>query len=580
MDVDTVAPHGGHLVDLIVTPDRRRELKEAAVGYPSWRLTPRQLCDLELLASGGFSPLQGFLSSADYLSVCESMRLVDGTLWPMPITLDVPEGVVRTCQRTGSLALRDEDGVMVAALHVTEAWRPDRESEAFAVFGTTSHAHPGVDHLLRRTHPWYVSGRLEVLEPVRHYSFPELRLTPAGLRAAFKRRGWKRVVAFNTRNPMHRAHVELTMRGARDADAKLLIHPVVGLTQPGDVDADTRVRCYRALMPSFPQGAAMLAVLPLAMRMAGPREALWHALIRQNHGATHFIVGRDHAGPRPGPSGKPFYAPYAAQGLVQKHEAELGIQVLQFRKMVYLQQSSTYVEEDEAPRGHTVLQISGTELRKKLREGAEIPGWFTFPAVARELQRRFRPRADQGFTVLITGLPGAGKSAIARALVEMLRDRTERSITLLDGDEARHLLSAELGYSKEDRERHVLRAAYVATEVTKSGGAVVCAHIAPYAATRREVRRLIEPWGGFLLVHVTTPLDTCEARDPKGMYAKARAGLVPHFTGVSDSYEIPWDADLVVGAAMTPDQSAVRIVEALDRRGFLPSTAESSAVTA
>jgi sulfate adenylyltransferase len=322
----------------------------------------------------------------------------------------------------------------------------------------------------------------------------------------------------------------------------------------------------------------MLAVLPLAKRMGGPREALRHALIRQNHGATHFIVGRDHAGPRPGTSGTPFYAPYEAQELVRRHQDELDIQVVGFRRMVYLQQAAAYVEEHEAPVGQPVSQISGTELRRRLLEGEDIPDWFTFPEVARELRRRYRPRAVQGFTVLISGLPGAGKSAIAGALVEMLSSLTERSITLLDGDEARHVLSPELGYSKADRERHVLRAAYVATEVTKSGGAVVCAQIAPYAANRRDARRLIEPWGGFLLVHAKTPLHLCEALDRKGLYAKARAGLVSHFTGVSDSYEVPADADLVVdGAALTPHQSALRIVEALRGKGFLPSGAYASA---
>jgi sulfate adenylyltransferase len=500
------------------------------------------------------------------------MRLTDGTLWPMPIMLDVPEGVVRAEEKSGTLALRDRDGVMVAALHVSKAWRPDRLAEAAVVFGTTSEAHPGVDYLLHRTHPWYVSGELEVLEPVTHPDFPDLRHTPAELRAEFARRGWKRVVAFNTRNPMHRAHLELTLRGAREADAKLLVHPVVGLTQPGDIDPETRVRCYRALLPSYPPDTAMLSLLPLAMRMGGPREALWHALIRQNHGATHFIVGRDHAGPRPDQTGVPFYHPYAAQQLLERHEAELGVQIVQFRRMVYLAKADRYVEEQDAPVGLPVSQISGTDLRARLASGADLPDWFTVPAVSHELRRRFRPRVDQGFTVFISGLPGSGKSTIARCLAEKLRDLGNRNVALLDGDEARHQLSSELGFSREDRDRHVLRVGYVAAEITKSSGVAVCALIAPYAASRREVRRMVEAGGGFVLVHVDTPLEICESRDRKDLYAKARAGLVPQFTGVSDPYEQPMDADIVVDTvSRTSDQAAQGIVEHLRYVGYLPS---------
>jgi sulfate adenylyltransferase len=569
----TVAPHGGALVDLVVQRSRRAELRDSALAWPSWRLTPRQLCDLELLATGGFSPLRGFLGSDDYAAVCESMRLADGTLWPIPITLDLPESVVRAAERSGTLALRDREGAMVAAFHLTQAWQPDLRAEAAAVFGTTNEAHPSVEYLLHRTNPWYAAGELEVLEPFSHPDFPELRRTPAQLRSEFERIGWKRVVAFNTRNPMHRVHLELTVRGAREADAKLLIHPVVGLTQPGDIDAYTRVRCYQALLPSYPAGTTMLSLLPLAMRMGGPREALWHTLIRKNHGATHFIVGRDHAGPRPDRTGVPFYHPYAAQELLERHEAELGVQVVRFRKMVYLATADTYVEEHEAPVGLPVLQISGTDLRARLAQGAELPEWFTVPAVARELRRRHRARADQGFTVFLTGLSGSGKSTIANSLVAKLRDLMDRSVSLLDGDEVRQRLSSELGFSREDRDRHVLRIGYVASEITRSGGVAVCAPIAPYEATRAEVRRLVEAGGGFLLVHVDTPLAVCEERDRKGLYAKARAGLVPQFTGVSDPYEEPTDADVVVNTStQTPDEASQRIIEQLQSMGYLSST--------
>lgn len=565
-----VTPHGGALVNLIVDPARRSELLEDSLRWPSWRLTARQMLDLELLSTGGFSPLRGFLGRDDYEAVCDSMRLSDGTLWPMPITLDVPESVSRAGESAGMLALRDAEGALVAALHVRDAWQPDLRAEASAVLGTTNEAHPGVEYLLHHTNDWYVEGRLEVLEPFVHPDYPSLRRTPAQLREEFQARGWERVIAFNTRNPMHRAHLELTLRGAREVDAKLLIHPVVGLTQRGDVDYDTRVRCYQALMPSYPEGTAILSLLPIAMRMAGPREALWHSLVRQNHGATHFIVGRDHAGPRPDSSGLPWYQPYDGQELVERHKDELQIKVVTFQRMVYVADVNAYVEEHEAPPGVPVLQISGTEMRQRLARGLELPEWFTVPAVASVMRQRFRPRTSQGFTIFFTGLSGSGKSTIAKALAVKLRDHGERSVSLLDGDEVRRRLSSELSYSPADRDRHVRRIGYVAAEITKSGGVAVCARVTPHAATRAQIRRLVEDVGGFVLVYVNTPLDVCEARDRKGLYKKARAGLVEHFTGVSDTYEEPTDADVVVNAAVqTPEQASESILQHLVKLDYL-----------
>jgi sulfate adenylyltransferase len=566
------------LVDLVVPPARKAELRGEAVRWPSWRLTPRQCCDLELLANGGFSPLTGFLGPEDYAGVRDGMRLSDGTLWPMPIMLDVPERVVRAAERSGTLALHDTEGVMLAALHVDHVWQPDLALEAQSVFGSTNEAHPGVDYLLHRTNPWYVSGRLEVFDQFEHSDFPALRYTPAQLRQEFARLGWDRVIAFNTRNPMHRAHMELTLRGARLADAKLLLHPVVGLTQPGDVDHYTRVRCYQALLPSYPPGTAMLSLLPLAMRMGGPREALWHALIRRNYGATHFIVGRDHAGPKPDRAGNHFYRPYQSQELAREYEPELGVQIITFPRLVYVAALDSYVEEDKVPSGTAVLQISGTEQRRRLHGGEELPEWFTPPAVARELRRRFKPPIEQGFTVFFTGLSGAGKSTIANALVLKLRDLGGRSVSLLDGDEVRQRLSSELGFSHADRDRHVLRIGYVAAEVTRSGGVAVCAPIAPYAATRSDVRRLVEAGGGFVLVYVNTPLEVCEQRDRKGLYAKARAGVVAAFTGISDRYEAPTDAEIVIDTqAESPEQAVQRILDHLSRAGYVAGSRTDAA---
>jgi len=387
-------PHGGHLVDLLVPPERATELKKCALSWPDWQLTRRQMCDLELLACGGFSPLKGFLAKDDYLAVCESMRLADGTLWPIPVTLDVGEEIAARAGSVGTVALRDATGTLLAVLHMTQAWVPDLHAEAMAVFGTTDTSHPGVEHLLRHSNSWYISGELEVLQHPRHLDSLSHRHTPAQLRAEFARRGWIRVVAFQTRNPMHRAHQQLTLRASLAEDANLLIHPVVGVTKPGDIDPQTRVRCYEAILPSYPEDRVMLSLLPLAMRMGGPREALWHAIIRKNYGATHFIVGRDHAGPGLKPDGLPFYDPYEAQELLSKHRTELGVEIVPFKQMVYLADSGRYVPEDEAPRGARTLSISGTEVRRRLAMGLELPPWFSPPEIVAELRRSYPAKLE------------------------------------------------------------------------------------------------------------------------------------------------------------------------------------------
>ena len=565
-----IPPHGGTLVDLIVDEDRAAELKTASRDWPSHDLTPRQLCDLELLLNGGLSPLTGFMVRGDYERVCSDMRLADGTLWPMPITLDVAEELASKLEPGSHLALRDPEGVMLAVLHVEDVWRPDREAEAAAVFGTTNPEHPGVAHLLDGTRPWYVGGTLSGLQPVTHYDYRLLRHTPRELRTEFAKLGWTRVVAFQTRNPMHRAHQELTLRAAKEVEASLLIHPVVGLTKPGDVDHYTRVRCYQALLQRYPSRTALLSLLPLAMRMGGPREAVWHAIIRKNHGCSHLIVGRDHAGPGSDSAGNPFYGPYDAQELLREHEAELGVTMVPFRMMVYVEDRDSYMPVDEVPEGTRTLNLSGTELRQRLAGGKDIPSWFTFPEVARELRRSHPPRERQGFTVFFTGLSGSGKSTIANALLVKFLEFGGRPVTLLDGDLVRKNLSSELGFSKEHRDINIRRIGYVASEITRNGGIAVCAPIAPYDAVRKDVRAMIEPVGGFVLVHVDTPLDVCEQRDRKGLYAKARAGIIKEFTGISDPYEAPADAELAIDTtALTPDEAAQRIILHLEKAGYV-----------
>jgi len=563
-------PHGGELKNLYLPAEEAEAEKQAAREYASWDLTERQLCDIELLLNGAFSPLEGFLGKDDYESVVEKMRLESGVLWPMPITLDVSEEFAENIQGGDRIALRDLEGVIIATLDVSDIWTPDKKAEAKGVYGTTDEAHPAVHYLNNIAKPVYVGGKLRGVEAPIHYDFKHLRNTPAELREQFRKLGWRKVVAFQTRNPMHRAHQELTLRAAFDVEANLLIHPVVGMTKPGDVDHFTRVRCYEHLLGRYPEQTTMLSLLPLAMRMGGPRETLWHAIIRKNYGCTHLIVGRDHAGPGKDSKGNDFYGPYDAQELLQEHEEELDISMVPFRMMVYAENRAQYIPVDEAKDTDNVLNISGTELRRRLAEGLDIPDWFSFPDVVEELRRTHPPRHKQGFTVFFTGLSGSGKSTIANALMVKLMETGGRAISLLDGDVVRKHLSSELGFSKEHRDLNIRRIGYVASEITKNGGIAICAPIAPYAATRRTVRDMISPLGGFVEIHVATPIEVCEERDRKGLYAKARAGIIKEFTGISDPYEAPENPEMVIDTAnISPDLAAHRIMLKLESMGFM-----------
>jgi len=560
----------GETAELFAAPDRVEGLKREAGELPSWDLTQRQVCDLELLMNGGFAPLDGFLREADYHSVCDTMRLESGALWPMPITLDVSAAFAERAPVGSRIALRDAEGVLLALMDVESSWRPDKTREGQSVFGTTDIAHPGVRYLFDMAGEVYLGGRVIGIQPPVHYDFRHLRLSPAELKARFAKRGWRRVVAFQTRNPLHRAHQELTLRAAKQAEANLLIHPVVGMTKPGDVDHFTRVRCYEAIASEYPEQTTALSLLNLAMRMGGPREALWHAIIRKNHGCTHFIVGRDHAGPGNDSTGQPFYGPYDAQEMVAAHSAEVGIELVPFKQMVYVQERGQYMPADEVPAGTTTLDISGTELRRRLQEGVDIPEWFSFPAVVKELRRTHPARHKQGFTVFFTGLSGSGKSTIANALMVKLMEMGGRPVTLLDGDIVRKNLSQELGFSKEHRDINILRIGFVASEITKNGGIAICAPIAPYASTRRKVRDLIEPLGGFLEVHVATPLEECEKRDRKGLYKLAREGKITGFTGIDDPYEVPEAPEAVIETlSMSPDEAAHTLLLKLEAMGLI-----------
>ena len=567
---DLIAPYGGELRELYLIDSLAAAVKAQSRDWPSWDLSARQMCDIELLLNGAFSPLGGFMTRRDYDPVVRDMRLADGTLWPIPITLDVTQAFADRLSEGLQIALRDPTGVLIAVLEVKDIWTPDRQLEATSVFGTNDLTHPGVNHLLQRSNPVYVGGPLRGVAPPTHYDFRHLRDTPRELRERFRKLGWRRIVAFQTRNPIHRAHRELTLRAAHQTESNLLLHPVVGMTRPGDVDHYTRVRCYEHVFKQYPEHTTALSLLPLAMRLAGPREALWHAIIRRNYGCSHFIVGRDHAGPGKDARGNEFYGPYDAQELVRRFQSELGIEMVPFREMVYVQNLDKYVPTDETRPGQTVLTISGSELRRRLQEGTEIPPWFSYPEVVDELRRTHPPRYRQGFTVFFTGLSGAGKSTLAHAVLVRLLERGARRVTLLDGDIVRKHLSSELGFSREHRDLNILRIGFVASEIVKNGGIALCAPIAPYAETRRRVREMVEPYGGFIEVYVSTPLEVCERRDRKGLYSKARAGLIKEFTGVSDVYEVPVSPELDIDTReVTPDMAANEIIVKLESLGYL-----------
>jgi len=563
-------PNLAPIPELYVSYESAQKLKAEAGDLVSHDLTPRQICDLELLMNGGFSPLKGFLTEDDYNGVLENMRLADGTLWPMPVTLDVGAAFAETLELGQDIALRDQEGVILATMTVTDRWTPDKAREANEVFGADDTAHPAVHYLHNQAGTVYLGGPVTGIQQPVHYDFRGRRDTPNELRALFRKLGWRRVVAFQTRNPLHRAHQELTFRAAKEAQANLLIHPVVGMTKPGDVDHFTRVRCYEAVLDKYPGSTTTMSLLNLAMRMAGPREAVWHGLIRRNHGCTHMIVGRDHAGPGKNSAGDDFYGPYDAQELFRAHQDEIGIEMVDFKHMVYVQERAQYEPADEVRDDDTVLNISGTELRRRLREGLEIPEWFSFPEVVGELRRRYPPRSQQGFTVFFTGFSGSGKSTIANALLIKLMEMGGRPVTLLDGDIVRKNLSSELGFSKEHRDLNIRRIGYVASEITKNGGIAICAPIAPYAATRRAVRDDVEEFGAFIEVHVATSIEECERRDRKGLYKLAREGKIKEFTGISDPYDVPESPELRVETEnVEVDNCAHQVILKLEQMGLI-----------
>ena len=561
-----------HIPELFAPAKDIKKLKIEAASLLSWDLTQRQCCDLELLMNGGFYPLNGFLNEKDYLSVLENMRMADNSLWPIPINLDVSKIFAKDLKINQKISLRDPEGVILAILEISDIYTPNKEKEAELVFGTNDIAHPSVNYLHNKAGDVYLGGKIIGIQPVVHYDFRAIRDTPNELRSFFHKVGWDRIVAFQTRNPLHRAHQELTFKAAKEAQANLLIHPVVGMGKPGDIDHFTRVRCYEAVINQYPATTTSMSLLNLAMRMAGPREAIWHGLIRKNHGCTHLIIGRDHAGPGSDSNGDSFYGPYDAQKLFKEYEDEMGIEMVDFKHMVYVQERAQYepFEEIKDKDKITVLNISGTELRRRLNEGLDIPEWFSFPSVVKELRKTKPARSKQGFTVLFTGFSGSGKSTIANALLIKLMEMGGRPVTLLDGDVVRKNLSSELGFSKEHRDLNIRRIGYVASEITKNGGIAICAPIAPYASTRDAIREDIEKFGAFIEIHVATSIEECERRDRKGLYKLAREGKIKEFTGISDPYDVPQCPELSLETEdIDVDKCAHQVILKLESMGLI-----------
>lgn len=564
---ELLSPYGGKLVNLVTAGEVQAKLVALASTLPSIQISERAECDLELLATGGFSPLDRFMGKADFTRVVEEMRLTSGHVFPIPITLPVDD--ISDIELDKQIVLRNSKNAVLAIMDVEEIYEWDRDEVASKVFGTTDVRHPIVSEM-SRWGKYNISGRLQVLETPPHYDFTNIRTTPQQTRDRLSAYGFSNVVAFQTRNPLHRVHEELTKRASEEVGGALLLHPVVGLTKPGDVDHYTRVRTYKALADGYyDPDRILLSLLPLAMRMGGPREALWHMIIRRNYGANHFIIGRDHAGPGNDSNGEPFYGPYDAQELAEEYAEEIGMKVVPFSMLVYLPEEERYEEISKVPEAAKTASISGTQVRDDyLNKGLKLPDWFTRSEVADILGESYPPKHKQGVCIWFTGLSGAGKSTTADILTTLLMEHG-RQVTVLDGDVVRTNLSKGLGFSKEDRDTNILRIGYVASEIVRHGGVAIGAAVSPYRATRDEVRNLVGA-DNFVEVFVNTPLGVCEERDVKGMYAMARRGEIKDFTGIDDPYEDPENPEIELDTVnRTPGDNAGSILLYLLAQGFV-----------
>lgn len=571
MDIaDCVPAHGGQLKDMVVDAQRAGLLKKIAHDLPDITLSDHHLCDFELMATGAFSPLEGFMVRADYESVLDRLQLQDDTLWPIPVCLDISENKARNLEAGQSVALRDPEGFLLGLMHVADIWQIDKDKEARAIFNTVDTSHPGVQHLFHMTKDFYVGGAVEAISLPLHYDFRRLRRTPAEIRRECQKLGWQRIVAYQTNGIIHRAQFETTLEAMRQAKANLLLLPIVGVSHTEDFDYYTRVRCNTDVVRHYPPETHILSLLPHFLRMAGPREAVLNAIVAKNYGCSHMVVSHDHADPGKESGRICFYDRQEAEDMFVRCQEDLGIVMLPFEQMIYLPFEDEHRFVDQVPEGAKAISMTGQDIKERVRCGRKVPGWASFPEVLDELRKTYPPPGRQGFTLFLTGLSGAGKSTIAKVLYSKMLEIGNRPVTLLDGDIVRHNLSSELTFSKEHRDINVRRIGFVACEITKNRGIAICAPIAPYERTRREIRQAIESHGGFIEIHVATPLEECEKRDRKGMYAKARAGLIKGYTGIDDPYEAPTAPELRINTTdITPDEAAQEVLLYLGQKGYI-----------
>ena len=584
-----ITPYKGVLVNLLLEETAAEKIKGESESYPAITLTQRQQCDIELLVSGALSPLTGFMNQNEYESVIDNTALADGTVWPIPYYLDISEEQAASINIGDKIALHDAEGFMPAIITVESKWTPDKNKEAENIYGTLDTEHPGVDYLMNTVGEVYIGGKVDAIQLPFHYDFETLRFTPSELRQHFDKIGWRSIVAFHTSKPMHAVHYEMTMRASKQSNAHILIHPVVGMAKPGDLHYYSRVHCYEAILKQYPKSLVSLALIPMAMRMAGPREALMNAIIRQNYGCTHYIVGTEHAGPpNVRDSGKRFYVTGASQQYLKQFENDIDIKIINIEELCYDEAKEKFVTRtgNMSTDGRYIARsqeggandqplcssesFSNSRILNSLLKQEEIPEWVTFPEVLNALLQSYPPRPKQGLTLFFTGLSGSGKSTLARIIYGKFIEEGQRPVTLLDGDVVRLNLSSELGFSRKDRIINVSRIAYVASEITKNRGIAICAPIAPYSSMRADARRKIEQYGAYIEIHVATSLEECEKRDRKGLYAKARKGIVPEFTGISDPYDIPENPEIRIDTKdVSPVQAAQDIYLYLIREGYI-----------
>ncbi len=567
-----ITPYKGKLINLLLDEADSERIKKESESYPAITLSQRQQCDLELLVTGALSPLTGFMNQHEYESVVENTTLLDGTVWPLPYYLDLSEEQAAKINVGDKVALHDVEGFMPAVMTVESKWQPDKNKEAENIYGTLDTEHPGVDYLMNSVGKVYIGGKVDAVQLPSHYDFETLRFTAKELRQHFDKLGWRSIVAFHTSKPMHAVHVEMTMRASKQANAHILIHPVVGMAKPGDLHYYSRVHCYQAILKQYPKSLVSLALIPMAMRMAGPREALMNAIIRQNYGCTHYIVGTEHAGPpNVRDSGKRFYVTGASQQYVKQFENAIDIKIINIEELCYDEEKEKFITRIDSMQALCSSEsFSNSRIVNSLLKQEDIPHWVTYPAVLRALQQSYPARSKRGLTLFFTGLSGSGKSTLARIIYAKFLEEGKRAVTLLDGDVVRLNLSSELGFSKKDRNINIRRIGYVASEITKNRGVAICAPIAPYKDTRREVRNNIEEYGAFVEIHVSTSLEECESRDRKGLYAKARKGIIPEFTGISDPYDIPENPEIRIDTVnVSPVQAAQEIYLYLIREGYI-----------